>query len=87
MPRRSTFTCGLPTGCMPWKADRMVTWTALKAQFGTGFSKLYDFKNKFPGTLALAQAVYPEAKLAVADEGVVLKPSKPPVSPKLISAG
>src|SRR5215213_10169234 len=34
------------------KEDRLVPWAALKAQFGTGFSKLYHFKNKFPGTLA-----------------------------------
>jgi hypothetical protein len=66
------------------KADRVVTWQALKAQFGTGFSKLYHFKNKFPGTLALATAVYPAAKLEVSDEGVVLKPSRPPVTSRLI---
>jgi hypothetical protein len=68
------------------KADKPVSWTALKAQFGTGFSKLYHFKNKFPGTLALAMAVYPKAKVEVTDDGVVLKPSPPPVSPQLIAA-
>jgi len=66
------------------KHDRLVTWPALKSQFGTGFSKLYHFKNKFPGTLSLAQAVYPHAKLQVTDQGVVLKPSRPPVAPRLI---
>jgi len=66
------------------RSDRLVTWSALKAQFGTGFSKLYHFKNKFPGTLALAAAVYPAAKLQVSDEGVILKPSRPPVAPRLI---
>ena len=66
------------------KADRLVTWPALKSQFGTGFAKLYHFKNKFPGTLSLAQAVYPQAKLTITDEGVVLKPSRPPVAPRLI---
>ena len=69
------------------KDDKLVTWTALKAQFGTGFSKLYHFKNKFPGTLAMAQAVYPGAKLDVTDEGVILKPSRPAVAPRLIPAG
>jgi hypothetical protein len=67
------------------KADKLVTWTALKAQFGTGFSKLYHFKNKFPGTLALATAVYPAARIEVTEAGVVLKPSPPPVSPRLIA--
>lgn len=67
------------------KHDRLVTWPALKSQFGTGFSKLYHFKNKFPGTLSLAQAVYPHARLEVTDQGVLLKPSRPPVAPRLIS--
>lgn len=67
------------------RSDRFVTWTALKSQFGIGFAKLYHFKNKFPGTLALATAVYPEANVEVTDSGVVLKTSRPPVAPKLIS--
>jgi hypothetical protein len=68
------------------KEDRLVPWSALKAQFGTGFSKLYHFKNKFPGALALATAVYPDAKVEVTDEGVILKPSHPPVAPRLLTA-
>jgi len=67
------------------KHDRLVTWPALKSQFGTGFSKLYHFKNKFPGTISLAQAVYPHARLEVTDQGGLLKPSRPPVAPRLIS--
>ena len=63
-----------------------MTWAALKAQFGSGFSKLYHFKNKFPATLALAMAVYPDARVEVEDAGVLLKPSRPPVSPRLIAA-
>jgi hypothetical protein len=68
------------------KEDRLVPWTALKAQFGTGFSKLYHFKNKFPGTLALATAVYPDAKVEITEQGVILKPSRPPVAPRQISS-
>ncbi len=68
------------------KSDRLVTWTALKAQFGAGFSKLYHFKNKFPGTLNLALAVYPGANVEVAEEGVLLKHSRPPVAPRLLMA-
>ena len=67
------------------KENRLVTWAALKSQFGTGFSKLYHFKNKFPGTLALATAVYPEARIEVEDAGVTLKPSRPAVAPRLIA--
>jgi hypothetical protein len=67
-------------------SNRLVPWAALKAQFGTGFSKLYHFKNKFPGTLALAAAVYPGAKVEVTDEGVLLKSSRPPVAPRLLAS-
>ncbi len=66
---------------------RAVTWKALKAQFGTSYKELYHFKARFPDLLSLATAVYPDAKLEVADEGVILKPSRPPVSPRLIQVG
>ncbi len=66
------------------KADRLITWAALKSQFGTGFGKLYHFKSKFAHTLTLATAVYPDAKIEVTDAGVVLKPSRPPVLPRLV---
>ncbi len=63
-------------------ADRLVTWKALKGQFGTGFKEMYHFKPRFSGALALAQAVYPAAKLDLTEQGVVLRPSRPPVAPK-----
>ena len=53
--------------------------------FGTAFRALYHFKPRFTGTLALATAVYPEARIEVTHEGVILKPSHPPVAPKLIA--
>lgn len=67
------------------KSDRLVTWAALKGQFGTGFVKLAQFKYKFQSTLQLATAVYPAAKIEVTAAGVILKPSRPPVSPRIIS--
>jgi hypothetical protein len=67
------------------KADRLVTWTALKGQFGAGFGKLYHFKHKFVGTLDLATAVYPGARLDVTEQGVILKPSRSPVPPRLVA--
>jgi hypothetical protein len=66
-------------------ADKLVTWKALKAQFGTSYKELYHFKSKWPRVVQLALAVYPEAKVECRDEGLVLKPSRPPVAPKLIS--
>jgi Plasmid encoded RepA protein len=64
-------------------SQRMVTWAALKSQHGQGFKKLFHFKNKFPGVLAMATAVYPDAKVEVTNEGVILKPSRPPVAQRL----
>jgi len=58
---------------------KLLTWPALKAQFGAGFQRADHFKTAFQNNLALAQAVYPEAKIEVGDEGVTLRPSKPPV--------
>ena len=58
----------------------------MKAQHGTGFSKLYHFKAKFPGVLALATAVYPDAAVEVTDEGLILKPSRPPVAPRIMAS-
>jgi Plasmid encoded RepA protein len=65
--------------------NRLVTWAALKGQFGGGFKKLYHFKSKFPAILAMAMATYPGAKVDVTDPGVILKRSPPPVAPKLFS--
>ena len=65
--------------------DRLVTWTALKAQFGSGYKELYHFKNRWPRALELALAVYPAAKVAIQDAGVLLKPSRPPVAPRVVA--
>lgn len=81
--------------CYVWLAYRLhslsgpklVTWKALKAQFGAGFKELYHFKNRWPASLELALAVYPAARIDIADAGVTLRPSKPPVAPKLPAAG
>ena len=67
-------------------ADKLVTWKSLKAQFGTSYKELYHFKSKWPKTLQLALAVYPEAKVEIAEVGVILKPSRPPVALKQITA-
>ena len=61
----------------------MVTWTALKKQFGSSYRELFHFKPRFIQSLQLASAVYPDAKIQVLDEGVVLRPSNSPVK-KLI---
>ena len=63
--------------------DKMVTWKALKSQFGASYKELFHFKPRFTQALALATAVYPAARIDIRDEGVVLKPSRPPVAPKI----
>lgn len=63
--------------------DKLITWKALKSQFGTGYKELFHFKPRFTQALALATAVYPAAKIEVMEQGVVLKPSRPPVMPKV----
>jgi hypothetical protein len=66
------------------KRSQAGAWKALKDQHGVGFAKLYHFKSKFPTVLALAMSVYPEAKVDVRDDGIVLHPSPPPVRPRLV---
>jgi hypothetical protein len=56
-----------------------VTWTALHAQFGAGFKAVRQLKPTFREALALALAVYPEARIDVEAAGVVLHPSPPAV--------
>lgn len=66
-------------------APKMVTWRALKGQFGMAYREAYHFKSKWTQTLAMAMAVYPGANVDVVDEGVILKPSRPPVAPKILA--
>ena len=79
--------------CYIWLAYRLhslsgpklVTWKALKAQFGVSYRELYHFKSKWVSALELALAVYPAARVEVMDQGVKLWPSRPPVSQKLVA--
>ncbi len=62
-----------------------VTWTQLSEQFGHGYSELRKFRRFFIDSLKRVQAVYPEAKLKVADVGVILLPSKPHLAPTTVA--
>jgi hypothetical protein len=59
-----------------------VSWAALHGQFGAGFRLARQIKPTFIEALQLALAVYPEARVDVEKEGVVLHPS-PPAVPKV----
>ncbi len=51
-------------------------------QFGNGYKEQFHFKPRFLENLALAMAVYPDAKVDIDERGLTLKPSKPPVPQK-----
>ena len=55
------------------------------AQFGSGYAELRHFRPRFAEALAAAVAAYPEAKVGVADDGITLHPSCPPVPPLAVA--
>jgi hypothetical protein len=65
------------------KAPTAVRWAALREQFGTGYAKIGAFRRDFLTALGQAVSAYPEARVELADEGVVLYPSRPAVAPRL----
>jgi hypothetical protein len=82
--------------CMPldiylWLAYRLhsldqlkiVSWNALHLQFGAGTRLLKHFKPRFARDLELAMAVYPDAAVELTDDGIRMRPSPPPVPPRV----
>jgi hypothetical protein len=67
------------------QSPKPVTWKALQAQFGNGYRGLHHFKPRFLENLHLACAVYPGACVEADERGLTLKPSRPPVSPRLVA--
>nr|WP_298689524.1 replication protein RepA [uncultured Dongia sp.] len=57
-----------------------VSWKALHAQFGGGYKHLYQFKPRFVDALKRAVAAYPEARLDITADGLILRPSQPPIA-------
>lgn len=62
------------------KQPTSVTWLSLFAQFGTGFRLARQFKPYFLEALAAATAAYPDARITVEAEGIVMHPSRPPIA-------
>ncbi len=60
----------------------LVGWVAIHGQFGAGFRHIRQIKPTFLEALALAVAVYPEARIDVDRDGILLHPS-PPAVPKI----
>ena len=66
---------------------RKVSWPALFAQFGASYKKLAHFKERFTDSLKIATAVYRDAAIDVDEHGLTLKPSRPPVAPRIVAMG
>jgi hypothetical protein len=62
------------------KKDVDVSWPALYAQFGAGFSRIRRFREHFINCLSLALAAYPEARVDVSDKCITLRPSRPAIA-------
>ena len=62
------------------KRDSTIPWPALAVQFGAEYGRVRDFKAAFLAELRKVTLVYPEARLAATDTGLLVKPSKPHIS-------
>jgi len=66
---------------------RTISWGALYAQFGSSYKRLAHFKMRFVESLKIATAVYRDAHVELVEKGLILKPSRPPVAPRLVVPG
>ncbi len=64
-----------------------LSWQALQEQFGQEYATAKNFKREFRHALGQAWSVYPDARLQLANGGLVLYPSPPPVRRTIISVG
>jgi hypothetical protein len=64
---------------------RTVSWKSLYSQFGTSYRRLDHFKERFLENLKIACAVYPSASVETDAKGLLLKPSRSPVTPKVVA--
>lgn len=62
------------------KRDLQVSWPVLYDQFGAGFDRLRRFREHFIEGIAMAAAAYPEARVAMGERGVILRPSRPAIA-------
>ena len=64
------------------KSSTLITWQRLAQQFGTDYARTRAFKAQFLKQLRPVTIVYPEAKVTIADHGLLLSPSPTPARPK-----
>ncbi len=62
----------------------LVPWVSLKAQFGTDYGRMVDFRRVFTRTLKLVKVVYREARFSFDGQGMRVNNSPPPVARRLV---
>jgi hypothetical protein len=73
-------------GLLPHIADeREINWYDLYAQFGAGFQLIRKFRSYFAQTIAEVLAIYPDANVETRTTGILLRPSLPPLPPRLLA--
>ncbi len=81
---------GLPIDIYTWLAHRMsylsrstlVPWVGLSEQFGSQYAHLRQFRAELLKQLPRVLAVYPAAKVRPTADGLLLSPSRTPISPR-----
>lgn len=62
------------------KKPTLIPWALLSNQFGSNYAStpqgMRDFKREFQKALHIVTVMYPEAKVEIQPEGIVLKPSR-----------
>gem|GEM_PF-6800954 len=59
----------------------MLSWNNLCDQFGQEYANSRDFKKEFRDVLRQTIMVYPDARVDEVAGGLILYPSRPPLSP------
>jgi hypothetical protein len=72
---------------VPRGRPQTITWAALKAQFGTGYAELRQFRAKFIEVMKTVHSQYPAANVEAAGIGLILRNSSPPVSKRQFRVG
>ncbi len=62
-----------------------VSWQNLREQFGQEYASSKNFKREFRSLLGAVRRVYPDAKLQEVPGGLILYPSRPPLSPTRVA--
>jgi hypothetical protein len=66
-------------------AGVMLSWENLREQFGQEYHDTKNFKREFRDGLRQVSAVYPDAHIDLTPGGLILMPSRPPISQTMIA--